>query len=144
MKIPAKTPSVVWVARFFMKFRRMREVYWLEAKASATKVIEKVMPMRDIIEPARVANSWRAPSAPTPKRRGHRASQRSPHTASASISTSAATMPSTTASEGTNQKLDRASLKSCLNLFMSHRASCRLKGFPAGACDVPKDNADQG
>ena len=46
-----------------MKFRRMREVYWLEAKASATKVIENVIPMRDIMEPARVANSWRAPSS---------------------------------------------------------------------------------
>lgn len=51
-----------------MKFRRMREVYWLDA--SATKVMENVIPITDIIEPASVDNIWRAPSAPAPDSRG--------------------------------------------------------------------------
>ena len=100
------------------------------------------MPMTDIIEPARVDSIWRAPSAPTPKMRGHRASQRSPHTAPASIIASAATMPSTTASEGTNQKLDRASLKSWLSLFMSCRIPEPLERLAAGANEVPNDDTD--
>jgi hypothetical protein len=35
-----------------MKFRRMREVYWLEAGASTTGVMENVTPTAVIIKPA--------------------------------------------------------------------------------------------
>jgi hypothetical protein len=35
-----------------MKFRRMREVYWLEASASTTTVMENVTPTTVIIKPA--------------------------------------------------------------------------------------------
>ena len=77
MKIPVKIPSTTCVTRSRMKFRRMREVYWLEASASVTKVIENVTPTTVIIEPAIVDNIPRAPSAPAPNRRGQRASHRS-------------------------------------------------------------------
>ena len=59
-----------------MKFRRMREVYWLEAITSATRVIENVTPTTVIIEKAQaiVDNIPRAPSALAPNRRGRRTS----------------------------------------------------------------------
>ena len=44
------------MTRLRMKFRRMREVYWLEASASASRVMENVMPITVIIEPASVDN----------------------------------------------------------------------------------------
>jgi hypothetical protein len=73
--MPAKIPSTTCVTRLRMKFRRMREVYWLEAIASTTRIIENVTPTTVIIEPAIVAIIPRAPSAPAPNRRGHRVSQ---------------------------------------------------------------------
>lgn len=48
---------VLCVARLRMKLRRMRDVYWLAANASATNVIENVTPMTVIVEPAIVANN---------------------------------------------------------------------------------------
>ena len=61
-----------------MKLRKMREVYWLEANANASRVMETVMPITDIIEPASVDSISRAPSTPTPNIRGHWASHRLP------------------------------------------------------------------
>jgi hypothetical protein len=49
----------------------MREAYWLEAKASTTKIIEYITPKTVIIEPAIVDIIARAPSAPNPNRLGH-------------------------------------------------------------------------
>ena len=43
------------VTRLRMKLRKTREVYWLEASVSASRVMENVMPITDIIEPASVA-----------------------------------------------------------------------------------------
>ncbi len=50
-----------------MKFRNMREVYWLEASASVTSVIENVTPTTVIIEPAIVDNISRAPCGASAK-----------------------------------------------------------------------------
>ena len=116
--MPAKIPSTTCVTRLRMKFRRMREVYWLEASASTTRVMENVTPTTVIIEPAIVDIIPRAPSAPAPNRRGHWASHRSLPAESASINATARAMLNTTISEGINQKLDRRLLQSCLNLFM--------------------------
>src|SRR5665647_143683 len=101
-----------------MKFRRMREVYWLEASASTTRIMENVTPTTDIIEPAIVDIIPRAPSAPAPNRRGHRASHRWIPAESAAIKAAASPTLAMIINEGMNQKLDRRSLKSCLNLFM--------------------------
>ena len=70
--MPAKMPSTTCVTRSRMKFRRMREVYWLEASASVTNTIENVTPTTVIIEPAIVDNTPRAPAALAPNRRGQR------------------------------------------------------------------------
>ncbi len=61
--MPAKIPSVNCVTRSRMKLRRMREVYWPDASASVTRVIENVTPTTLIIEPAIVDNIPRAPAA---------------------------------------------------------------------------------
>lgn len=61
-------PSTTCVTRSHMKFRRMQEVYWLEA--SVTSTIKNVTPITLIIEPTVVDNTPRAPTAPTPNRRG--------------------------------------------------------------------------
>lgn len=61
------------MTRSRMKFRRMREVYWLETSASVTNTIENVTPTTVIIEPAIVDNTPRAPAALAPNRRGQRA-----------------------------------------------------------------------
>ena len=42
-----------------------------DANTNASNVMEKVIPIPVIIEPAKVDNISRAPSAPTPKSRGH-------------------------------------------------------------------------
>ena len=118
--MPAKILNVTCVTRLRMKLRRMREVYWLDASASATKVMENVMPITVIIEPASVDNSSRAPSDPTPNRPGHWASQRSPMAESVSIKATAKTILAATISEGINQKLERRSLQICLSLCMVH------------------------
>jgi len=55
-----------------MKFRRIREVYWLDAKARATMVIENAVPATVIIELAIAESMPREPAAPAPNRRGHR------------------------------------------------------------------------
>ncbi len=68
--MPVKTPSTTWVTRSRMKLRRTREVYWLDASANVTKVIENVVPTTVIIEAAIVDNITRAPAALAPKRRG--------------------------------------------------------------------------
>ncbi len=120
VKMPAKIPSTPCVTRLPMKFRRMREEYWLEASASATNVIENVTPTTDIIEPAIVESIPRAPSAPAPKRRGHRDSHMSITEESASIRATASTALPATISEGRNQRLERTMLQSCLILFMRH------------------------
>lgn len=101
-----------------MKFRSMRDVYWLEASTSTTKIIENVTPTTFIIEPAIVDIIPRAPSAPAPNRRGHRFSQRSLPAESASIKATAKAMLTTTISKGRSQRLDRRLLQSCLSLFM--------------------------
>ena len=117
-KVPAKIPSVLCVTRLRIKVRRMREVYWLEANASATNVMENVTPMTVTIEPAIVANNWRAPSGVAPNRRGHWASHRSlPAESVATKATASATL-TVTINVGMNQKLDRRVLQSCLNLCM--------------------------
>jgi hypothetical protein len=117
--MPAKIPSTTCVTRSRMKFRRMREVYWIEASASVTKVIENVTPTMVIIEPAIVDNIPRAPSAPTPNRLGQRASHGSLPMESASIKATARAMLAATISEGTNQKLVRKLLQNRLNLVMA-------------------------
>ena len=119
VKMPAKIPSTTCVARLLMKFRRMREVYWLEAIASATRVIENVTPTTDIMEPAMVESIPRPPAAPAPNRRGHLASNLSPTKRSTSIRAMASTMLPATINEGRNHRLERRSLQSCLNLFMN-------------------------
>ena len=116
--MPAKIPSTTCVTRSLMKFRRMREVYWLEASASVIKVIENVTPTTVIIEPAIVANIPRAPAAPAPNRRGQSAIHVSLPEESASIKPTARTMLNATISDGTNQKLARRLLQNCLSLFM--------------------------
>ena len=107
MKIPANVPSTTCVARSLMKLRRIRDVYWLEASASVTSVMENVIPTTVIIEPAIVDSMPRAPAAPEPKRRGQRASQSWPAEASTSINPRARLMLAATISEGMNQKLAR-------------------------------------
>jgi len=77
MKMSEKIPSTDCARRLLMKFRRIREAYWLEAIASAIKVMDNVTPTTDIIEPATVVDIPRAPSAPAPHGRGRSASQRS-------------------------------------------------------------------
>src|SRR5665811_1709535 len=77
VKVPAKIPSTACVTRLRMKFRKMREVYWLEASASTTNIMENETPTMDIIEPAIVDIIPLAPSAPAPKSRGHWFSHRS-------------------------------------------------------------------
>lgn len=57
-------------------------------------------PITVIIEPASVDNMPRAPSAPAPNRRGHRASQRSFSTESTSINAAAMAMLPATISVG--------------------------------------------
>ena len=118
--MPAKIPSVTCVTRLAMKLRRMREVYWLDASASATRVMENVMPITVIIEPASVDNNWRAPSGPAPNRRGHWVSQRLPPLESVSIKATAKTTLAATITDGMNQKLERRSLQICLSLCMVH------------------------
>ena len=104
--------------RLRMKFRRMREVYWLEAIANTINTIEKVTPTTVIMEPAMVDIMPRAPSAPAPNSRGHRANHCSLTAESAPIKTAARPMLARTIIDGINQKLDRRLLQSCLNLFM--------------------------
>src|SRR5689334_20352051 len=103
--MPEKTPSTSWVARSLMKLRRMREVYWLEANASVTRVMEKVTPTTVIIEPAIVDSIPRAPEAPAPKKRGQRASQSAFAWVSTLIKPTASAMLAATMSDGRNQKL---------------------------------------
>ena len=128
MNIPSTT-CVTWSP---VKFRRIREVYWLEAKASVTRVIENVTPTTVIIEPAIVESIPRAPSAPAPNMRGQRVSQRSLPLESISISTTARRMLTATISEGTNQKLVRTLLHSCLSLFKKTNRRC----LPSNACEM--------
>ena len=116
--MPAKLPSTTCVTRSRMKFRRMREVYWLEASASVIKVIENVTPTTVIIEPAIVDRIPRAPSAPTPNRRGQPDSHCLPPLESTSIKANATPMLAVIISAGTNQKLERRLLQNCLSLFM--------------------------
>ncbi len=99
-----------------MKFRRMRDVYWLDARVSTTKIMENVTPTTVIIEPAIVDIIPRAPSAPAPNRRGHWLSHRSLSEEAASINTTARAMLTKTISEGMNQRLDRILIQSCLSL----------------------------
>ena len=116
--MPAKIPSTTCVTRLRMKFRKMREVYWLEAIASTIKTIENVTPTTVIMEPAIVDIIPRAPAAPTPNSCGHCASHWSLTADSASIKIAARVMLTTTITEGRSQKLDRSLLQNCLNLFM--------------------------
>ena len=64
MKTPTKVPSTVWLARSRMNLRKMRDVYWLDAKARATMVIEKATPATVIIELAMAVSMPRNPAAP--------------------------------------------------------------------------------
>ena len=116
--MPAKIPSTTCVTRLRMKFRKMREVYWLEAIDNTIKTIENVTPTTVIMEPAIVDNIPRAPSALAPNRSGQRASHRSLPLEPASTKATARAMLTATISEGTNQKLDRRLLQICLSLFM--------------------------
>ena len=126
--MPAKIPSTTCVTRSRMKFRRMREVYWLEASASVIKVIENVTPTTVIIEPAMVASIPRAPAAPAPNRRGQSAIQSRLPAESASIKPTARTMLNATISDGRNQKLARRLLQRCLSLFMGRSGRIRFGG----------------
>ena len=117
MKMPANTPSTTCVTRSPMKFRRTREVYWFDASASTTKVIENVTPTTVIIEPAIVESIPRAPAAPAPKRRGQRLIHCWLPVESASIKATASKMPSPIISDGKNQKLSRKTLQIRLSLF---------------------------
>jgi hypothetical protein len=101
-----------------MKLPRTREVYWLDASASVTRVIENVTPTTVIIELAIVESICRAPSAPTPNSRGQRVRVSFPTAESASIAAAASTMLIATIKEGMNQKLDLRSTHSCRGFFM--------------------------
>ncbi len=94
-------------------------MYWLEASASVTKIIENVIPTTVIIEPAIVDNIPRAPSALAPNTRGQRASHCSIPVESNSINAAARTMLTATISEGTNQKLECRLLQSRFSLFIA-------------------------
>ncbi len=101
-----------------MKVRNMREVYWLDANASATKTTENVTPTTDIIELAMVDISACAPVAPAPNRRGHCSSKRALVIESASIMTAAKTMHTATITDGKNQKLDHRTFQIRLVQFI--------------------------
>jgi hypothetical protein len=105
--MPAKIPSTTCVTWSLMKFRRMREVYWLEASVRVTRVMENVTPTTVIIEPAMVASIPRAPAAPAPKRRGQSAIQSWLPEESTSIRPRARTVLNATINDGRNQKLSR-------------------------------------
>ena len=107
-----------------MKFRRMREVYWLEASASVTRVIENVTPTTVIIEPAIVDSIPRAPSAPAPNMRGQRASHRS---APGGIHFDQRHREDNAGGDNQrrrNQKLVRRLLQNRLSLFMVQPSLC--------------------
>ena len=135
VKAPVKIPSTTCMTRSPMKFRRIREVYWLEAKASVTRVMENVTPTTVIIEPAIVDNIPRAPSALTPNRRGQRASHCPLQLESTSINATAKTMLNARITEGTNQKLARRLPRIRLILFMTPFKSASM-GMLAG-CRFP-------
>jgi hypothetical protein len=105
-----------------MKFRRMREVYWLEASAKVTRVIEKVTPTTLIMEPAMVVSIPRAPAAPAPKRRGQSSIQSQLPDESTSIRAAARTELKVTINDGRNQKLARRLPQRCMSLYMNHSA----------------------
>src|SRR5664280_181673 len=126
--MPAKIPSTSCVTRSRMKFRRMRDVYWLEARASVTRVIENVTPTTVIIEPAIVDNMPRAPAAPEPNRRGQRAIHGLLPLESIAIDATASTMLTATITEGMNQKLPRRPLHSRLSLLMDVSPMCLETG----------------
>ncbi len=69
--MPMKTPSTSWVVRSRMKWRRMRGEYWLDARESATTVIENPTPATVIMEVATALSISREPSALAPRSRGH-------------------------------------------------------------------------
>jgi hypothetical protein len=98
------------------RFKPARRV--LIPKEGTVKTIENVTPTTVIIDPAIVDNIPRAPSAPTPNRRGQRDSHCSLPMKSASIKAVARAMLTATIIAGTNQKLARRLLQSRLSLFM--------------------------
>jgi hypothetical protein len=120
VKMPVKIPSTTCVAWSLMKFRRMREVYWLEASARVTRVMENVTPTTVIIEPAMAASIARAPSTLAPKRRGQSSIQSWFPEESISINPRARIVLNATINDGRNQKLSRRLLQRCLSLFMIH------------------------
>lgn len=65
-KVAMNMPSDNWVPRSRMKVRSRRGPNWPAASDSATMVIENTVAAMEIIEPAMVASSARAPSAPNP------------------------------------------------------------------------------
>ncbi|MDH6143587.1 hypothetical protein P3T35_005622 [Kitasatospora sp. GP30] len=56
-------PRVSWVPRSRMNVRSIRGPNWVEARVSATMVIEKTRPTTVISAAAMVLRIWRAPSA---------------------------------------------------------------------------------
>src|SRR5688572_18540441 len=118
--MPPNIPSTTWVIRSPMKLRSIREVYWLDASARVTSVIEKVTPTTVIIEPAIVESTSRAPPAPEPKTRGHRSIHGRACPESSSIKPRASAMLAAKISEGTNQKLLRRLLHKSSRRVMPH------------------------
>ena len=123
--MPAKISSTTWVTRSRMKFRRMREVYWLDASASVIRVIENVTPTTVIIEPA-IRGQPPARAGRAGAKQARPADQ--PFFApveSASIKAAPKAMLPATISEGTNQKLARRLLHNRLSLFIVQPSMCR-------------------
>ena len=116
--MPTKTPRTVWFVRSLMKLRRTRDEYWLAANDSETMVMEKTTPATVIIEPAIVDSMPREPAAPAPNRRGQLAMTFCASIRSVSISANASVTAAQTITAGTNQKLDRRSVKRSRGFFM--------------------------
>lgn len=91
------------------------------ASTSATIVIENTTLVIVIVAPAIADRSWRAPSAPTPKKRGNRDSASSPTRESSSTAAIASAPETKTIIAGTNQRLF---LRSVSSLAMGVPAIC--------------------
>src|SRR5690606_13637215 len=111
-----------------MKLRSTREVYWLEACASAAMVIENTTPATVIMEPAMIASSSRAPSASEANSHGQRLPGISPRCASNATSATASTMEASTISAGRNQKLARRLMASLPSVPLEMRRTAPLPG----------------
>lgn len=89
-----------------MKFRISRDEYCVDAVAIVMIVSVNDRLATVIIDPAIAVSIPRAPSAPTPNKRGNRAAQSYPTTASAAIRPLAIAIAAATMVSGTNHRLD--------------------------------------